>query len=493
VALNPNHVRANQLLADNLLAKGSTDEAVELLERLFQYQPAAARPRLVQALLSLGQKAGAPEDELKHYERVLDLDPVQPEARAGQRRIWQQRGDAALKAGDLEAAIQAYEMAGSSESVRKALEERRRRNLAIELEMLEKAERGGAYAQALDLARTLAERYPEDRDWADDLERLERRSQLKELYQRALGALHSGDRQTAVGLLVQVVGQVPDYEEATRYLHLAVTGVDPGTLPAEPKAEEAPPAPEVKPTDQQQLPAKELNFVELLWWLVARPDRLKANRGAFGQEAEHRMGAWLASSLTWLPLFLLTMRLTSMAKPNDENVIFPILIAFGCLVAWAVIGSLGSSGSIPGRAARWATWLAGTVTLVMVFFAAASASQYMLHAIHFAAYAIPMGAVAAAIGGALGVATIVAPEVMQGVAAGALAGVAFGGSVPGLGAYPIPALAWLCIAGGLVGLGLAAALRAGLRQSLKVGRPFWLVYVALLVLGMAYVLLFVTA
>ena len=57
MTLNPNHVRANQLLADILLAQGQADEARQLLERLYEYQPAAACSRLVQALLAQAQAA----------------------------------------------------------------------------------------------------------------------------------------------------------------------------------------------------------------------------------------------------------------------------------------------------------------------------------------------------------------------------------------------------------------------------------------------------
>ena len=62
---------------------------------------------------------------------------------------------------------------------------------------------------------------------------MELRTYLAGLYRRALGALQSGDRQMAQTLLAQVVALEPGYEEATRYLHLAVTGVDVAELQAQ--------------------------------------------------------------------------------------------------------------------------------------------------------------------------------------------------------------------------------------------------------------------
>jgi alpha-glucoside transport system substrate-binding protein len=226
VALNPNHVRANQLLADLLLAEGRTREAVELLEPLFQYQPAAARPRLVQALLAQVQTAGSDAERLERYERVLALDPAQPEAAAAKQRIWQRRGDAALAADDLEAALDAYRAAGNDDAVARVQEEIDRRALAAELEALNQAEDGGAYEEALARASRLAETHPQARDWAPELARLERLAQIDERYRQGVAALPKGELEQARQLLSWVAAQEPDYKEVTRYLELAVAELD---------------------------------------------------------------------------------------------------------------------------------------------------------------------------------------------------------------------------------------------------------------------------
>jgi len=193
IGLNPNHVKANQLLADILLAQGQVEDAQQLLERLSEYLPAAARPRLIQTLLAQVQVAGSDDEQLALYKRVLELDAARLEVVARVAEIEQKM---------------------------------RRHNLAARLQELEVLEQRKRYQDALDLAYRLAEEYPKMRAWAFDLERLERKTRLPDLYQRALGALQSGNRQTAQSLLAQVVALEPRYQEATRYLHLAVTGVD---------------------------------------------------------------------------------------------------------------------------------------------------------------------------------------------------------------------------------------------------------------------------
>jgi tetratricopeptide (TPR) repeat protein len=226
VSLNPNHVGANQLLADILLAQGQPAEARQLLEQLYQYQQAAARPRLMQALLALAQSAPGDDEQLALYEQVLELDRTHAEAIAGQRRVWQLRGDAALKSEEWKTALEAYRRVGLNDKVAEVEREKRRHELAVRLHELEKLENERRYEDALTLARRLTDEFPEGQDWAADLERLERKTNLADLYQRALGALQSGDRKTAQILLAQVITLEPGYEEATRYLHLAVTGKD---------------------------------------------------------------------------------------------------------------------------------------------------------------------------------------------------------------------------------------------------------------------------
>jgi len=230
IGINPNHLRANQLLADILLAQGQAAEASQLLERLYEYQPAAARPRLLQALLVQANAAESDDERLALFGRVLDLDPLQSEAKAEAQRIWQEQGDAAVEAGDLQVALNAYRAAGFEDRAAELEHELLQRTLAAEMQMLERAERDGAYQQALERARRLAERYPAYKDWSPDLERLVLKTQLKDLYQRGLGALQSGDQQMAQSLLAQVVSLEPGYQEASRFLHLAVTGVDPAKL-----------------------------------------------------------------------------------------------------------------------------------------------------------------------------------------------------------------------------------------------------------------------
>ncbi len=127
VGLNPNHIKANQLLADVLLAQGEIDEARALLERLYQDQPDAARSRLVRALLANARAVDSEDRQLALYERVLQLNPERTEAIVGRQRIWEEQGDAALHAGDLPAALEAFERAGLPDRVAEVRRIMRRR------------------------------------------------------------------------------------------------------------------------------------------------------------------------------------------------------------------------------------------------------------------------------------------------------------------------------------------------------------------------------
>jgi tetratricopeptide (TPR) repeat protein len=387
VGLNPNHVRANQLLADILLAQGQPGEAQQLLEQLFEYQPAAARPRLVQALLAQSQVTESEYDLSALYERVLALDPVQPEAIAGRRSVWQRRGDAKLADGDLEEALEAYQMVGLVDKMAEVEQEMRRRDLNVQLEVLEALEQDRRYQDALVLAHALADEYRDVRDWLFDLERLQQQVDLADIYQHALGALHSGDRQTAQTLLAQVVALEPGYEDATRYLHLAVTGVDVAGLQAEltdeaqtrrqqPQAQleavgeayqQAGAAAEKGVGSQREQPRRPGIPAEIGGKASRRattvtrerivPDALYRQWGtliealgavprALARAVMHREGDWLVSTFVWLPLFIPALAIgthTLLCAERAPSYHIYLWISSGPVLAWILTGWLGST------------------------------------------------------------------------------------------------------------------------------------------------------
>ena len=88
VGINPNHLRANEMLAEILIGSGRLDTAAsERLEKLYEFAPANARPRLVQVYLAQAETASEDVARLKLYEKALGLDAGNPEARAGVERI----------------------------------------------------------------------------------------------------------------------------------------------------------------------------------------------------------------------------------------------------------------------------------------------------------------------------------------------------------------------------------------------------------------------
>ena len=88
IGLNPNHTRATEVLSQILLAEGDVDAALVLLRSLYQYNPAAARPRLIQALLTQTKGTQGGEELRVLYEEILEIDPQQIEARRGRQKIW---------------------------------------------------------------------------------------------------------------------------------------------------------------------------------------------------------------------------------------------------------------------------------------------------------------------------------------------------------------------------------------------------------------------
>ncbi|MFO0760363.1 MAG: hypothetical protein U0359_28030 [Byssovorax sp.] len=110
--INPNHLRASELLAELLILREEWSEARRMLEGMYENHPVVARPRLIQVLLAEANLATGEDDALVRYDRVLALDEKNMVATAEKQRIWKGRGDQARSKGRLDEAIDAYHKAG---------------------------------------------------------------------------------------------------------------------------------------------------------------------------------------------------------------------------------------------------------------------------------------------------------------------------------------------------------------------------------------------
>ncbi len=293
LTINPNHGRAMDLLSTIYLSQRELDTAQDLLERLQEVFPAVARPRLVQLYLKRAEQTRSLKKKVQWYEGVLRIDPHHQEALQG-------LCSAAVK----------------------------------RLQALEREKR---YTQALEQAEALREKYPALGGVCPELmqfiERMQKQVWMEARYQQALGALEQGHPEEAIPLLLEVLHENPHYKEATRYLHIAVTGENVWKRVAtiqrqlrEAQAElkrkrerqqrqnQETPKPAKKPqqerSKQKQLsPWNPLDWFRLLWWLLVTPVRFHEYKEQFGEKALHRPGAWLASTLVWLPLFWLSLGL----------------------------------------------------------------------------------------------------------------------------------------------------------------------------------------
>lgn len=547
IGLNPNHLRANLLLAEILLAQGEIGEARTLLETLYEYHPAAARPRLVQALLLQAQAATDEDERLALYDLVLDRDPIHPEASSARHRIWEQRGDEALRSNRLKEALHAYRKAGLHE---------RAKELEIRLAWLEigRLERVRDYQTALDIARALHRQYPQDTERLPDLALLERKTTLPDLYQKALVDLQLGHLQQAQKRLAEIVSLEPSYEDAASYLHKSVTGVDVGELKqqvareqearvraealmreaafarqqakaetrllaearqeAESVAEQAATARTLAETSAQQErmrrqqlesevrglreltlfrpPLSSLNpldYLSLLWWLFMAPQRLTAYERRFGPDSIQQVGKWLASALTWLPLLVLSLALGTGGLPSNA-LTWPfttyLSLTGGGMLMWLVTGWLGDDENELERL------LVGGVA------GGAALGGALMMAGGVDSSPSALSALCLALGVALSVAGVVALALELTVASGVALGVAVGmamGIVGGVVGLQIGIVGGIVAAGvmGIVAGIIAGGVTGGLASGVKDGQAresaTWRGRGLLLVLTLAYLFL----
>ena len=229
IGVNPNHLRAIQLLAEIFIAKEKIEEARKLLESLYEYQPAVARPRLVQTLLIQATKSDSPDLALKAYERVLELVPNQPEAMTGKHQILEANGDEAYKEGEFKKALEIFQR--------------------IKL--------------------------------TDKIEKVQARIHIESKYGEAITAFNANNYLKAQKLLIEVIAIEPNYEKATWYLHQTTTFL---TKTDEPPKTDKPPK---KPILSLQRLFKILAILAIIGILaaIAIPNFLAYRTRGFNQAA----------------------------------------------------------------------------------------------------------------------------------------------------------------------------------------------------------------
>ena len=89
-------------------------------------------------------------------------------------------------------------------------------------------------------------------------------------------------------------------------------------------------------------PWNPLHHARLLWWVFLNPSRLDAYQRQFGKESTLLIGTWLAATLMWLPLAVLTLAVGVRAVPLARGIVPLWIIALALLVGWLVTVWLAS-------------------------------------------------------------------------------------------------------------------------------------------------------
>jgi tetratricopeptide (TPR) repeat protein len=175
------------------------------------------------------------------YAKILRIDKSQPVARERLAQLHQERRARELqekarlagaheRRGDWLAAIEIYqelirenpEVAGWSKLLAAAFQS----HVASMVALAESHEMNEDWERAAVIYSYLIDRYPGGGDWAPRLKRVNEQEQVAATYQKALNVLQSGDRMTAVKLLVEVINEQPYFKDSARLLLFAVKGVD---------------------------------------------------------------------------------------------------------------------------------------------------------------------------------------------------------------------------------------------------------------------------
>jgi len=93
VRLNPNHIKANLILTLILLDKGDTDEALKILEFIYEYSHEEVKHPLVRVLTIKAKETKDDDKQLAIYEKILKIDPMHPESLVECKRIYKNKSN----------------------------------------------------------------------------------------------------------------------------------------------------------------------------------------------------------------------------------------------------------------------------------------------------------------------------------------------------------------------------------------------------------------
>ena len=162
--------------------------------------------------------------------------------------------------------------------------------------------------------------------------------QLEQLYQKALVALEKRQQAQAKKLLLELVEADPNYKDATRYLHLAITGLEVKEI-SKGAAQTQPAIPKTQPLSAWN----PIDHLRLLWWLLVTPTILDQYKENFGENSLYQTSRWLVSTLIWLPLFIPTLAFSLSILPSKQaSSPDYMLLNGGLLMAWVLTGWLGN-------------------------------------------------------------------------------------------------------------------------------------------------------
>jgi tetratricopeptide (TPR) repeat protein len=306
IGINPNHVKANQLFADILLAKENSSKAAELLQALYQYQPVAARPRLIQALLAQAAESSNESESISLYERVLNIDPDNPEATDGIKNAWLKRATQAQSEGNLDLAAAAYRRACKEDRAEEIEKEIQKLKMRKELARLDELIESKRFQEAGRQISRLSSKYPYARDWFALTRRIDDLKKTMNMYHQALGLLRVGSKEDAIFILHRIVEREPDFKEALHHIEL------------------------LEKTEASKEPKKaDINIPRIR---SSTPER------AFTSTDSSTYRGLIISVLFWLPVLILTQMVVSRESPQNLFS-FMMLLFFNWLISLFWTGS----------------------------------------------------------------------------------------------------------------------------------------------------------
>jgi len=221
LANNPNHLKAMMLLGQIYQEEQKYQDALEILERAYNFDNRSARYAYIQALLFYARNIKINDEKYEFFNKVLKIQPDNPEAKSGIKKYWKNKGNEEYERGNLRSALKAFKKTHMSKRIREIVDKIKNQEIEQITKDIDKLKNEEQWDELINMLNSVIKEYPETQKWRNILYESNKQKELSELYYNAILAIDDKKNEKAIELLIKILNLDYNYKDTIQYLVIA--------------------------------------------------------------------------------------------------------------------------------------------------------------------------------------------------------------------------------------------------------------------------------